>query len=78
MKNPAKLDLDNYLPYLVNRVGTIIADQFGGEALTPYRLSIAMWRVMAVLATRADSARSILPALPALTHRHCRVWSPAW
>jgi MarR family transcriptional regulator, organic hydroperoxide resistance regulator len=51
MKDPAKLDLDNYLPYLVNRVGTIIAEQYGAEALAPYRLSIAMWRVMAVLAS---------------------------
>jgi MarR family transcriptional regulator, organic hydroperoxide resistance regulator len=48
----ATLDLDNYLPYLVNRVGNIIAEQFGAEALAPYRLSIAMWRVMAVLASR--------------------------
>ena len=43
MSDPAKLDLDNYLPYLVNRVGTIIAEQFGGEALAAYHLSIAMW-----------------------------------
>ena len=48
---PPALKLDEYLPYLVNRVGTIIADQFGAEALAPYRLSIAMWRVMAVLAS---------------------------
>jgi DNA-binding MarR family transcriptional regulator len=48
-KNPQKLDLGDYLPYLVNRVGTIIADQFGEEALAPHGLSIAMWRVMAVL-----------------------------
>jgi MarR family transcriptional regulator, organic hydroperoxide resistance regulator len=48
----ATLDLDNYLPYLVNRVGNIIAEQFGAEALAPYRLSIAMWRVMAVLASQ--------------------------
>ena len=34
-KHPAKLDLGDYLPYLVNRVGTIIADQFGEEALAP-------------------------------------------
>jgi len=47
----AKLDLDNYLPYLVNRVGIIIAEQFGAEALAPYHMSIAMWRVMAVLAS---------------------------
>ena len=33
VKQPSKLDLGDYLPYLVNRVGTIIADQFGDEAL---------------------------------------------
>ena len=52
VKNPGKLDLDNYLPYLVNRVGSIIADQYGSEALAPYRLSIPMWRVMAALASK--------------------------
>lgn len=46
----ARIDLSDYLPYLVNRVGTIIAEQFGAEALAPHGLSIAMWRVMAVLA----------------------------
>ena len=50
-KRPAKLDLSDYLPYLVNRVGNIIADQFGEEALAPHGLSIAMWRVMTVLAS---------------------------
>ena len=50
-KHPSKLDLGDYLPYLVNRVGTIIADQFGAEALAPHGLSIAMWRVIAVLAS---------------------------
>ncbi len=51
MKRPQKLDLGDYLPYLVNRVGTVIADQFGAEALAPHGVSIAMWRVMAVLAS---------------------------
>jgi MarR family transcriptional regulator, organic hydroperoxide resistance regulator len=50
MKSFAKLDLSEYLPYLVNRVGSIVADQYGTEALAPQGLSIAMWRVMAVLA----------------------------
>ncbi len=50
-KPSSKLDLGDYLPYLVNRVGTIIADQFGAEALAEHGLSIAMWRVMAVLAS---------------------------
>jgi DNA-binding MarR family transcriptional regulator len=54
VKHPSKLDLGDYLPYLVNRVGTIIADQFGAEALAPHRLSIAMWRVMAVLAANGS------------------------
>jgi MarR family transcriptional regulator, organic hydroperoxide resistance regulator len=49
---PAKLDLDSYLPYLVNRVGNIIAEQFGREVLAQYRLSIAEWRVVAALASK--------------------------
>ena len=58
MKDPLPLDLADYLPYLVNRVGAIIAEQFGEEALKPHRLSIAMWRVMAVLAS-GDPRRQI-------------------
>ena len=58
MNSPAKLDLADYLPYLVNRVGTIIADQFGAQTLAPFQLSIAMWRVMVVLAS-AGSQRQI-------------------
>jgi DNA-binding MarR family transcriptional regulator len=48
------LDLGDYVPYLANRVGMIIAEQFGAEALAPHRLSIAMWRVMAVLAANGS------------------------
>ncbi len=66
MKKPAKLDLDNYLPYLVNRVGTIIADQYGSEALAPYRLSIAMWRVMAVLAHKGGQRQIDLADLTSI------------
>ena len=54
MKAAAKLDLGDYLPYLVNRVGTIIAEQFGAAALAPHGLSVAMWRVMAVLAANGS------------------------
>jgi MarR family transcriptional regulator, organic hydroperoxide resistance regulator len=46
----APLKLADYLPYLVNRVGSIVADQFSSETLAPHRLSIATWRVLAVLA----------------------------
>jgi DNA-binding MarR family transcriptional regulator len=62
-KHPAKLDLGDYLPYLVNRVGTIIADQFGAEALAPHGLSIAMWRVIAVLASAGQQRQIDLAEL---------------
>src|ERR1700686_2474963 len=65
-KPPAKIDLGDYLPYLVNRVGTIIADQFGGEALAPHGLSIAMWRVMAVLASRGGQRQIDLADLTSI------------
>ena len=63
MNKRTKLDLDNYLPYLVNRVGSIIAEQFGGEALAPYCLSIAMWRVMAALASNGAQRQIDLAGL---------------
>ena len=65
-KHPAKLDLGDYLPYLVNRVGTIIADQFGEEALAPHGLSIAMWRVMAVLASTGGQRQIDLAGLTSI------------
>ena len=66
VKDPAKLDLDNYLPYLVNRVGTIIAEQFGDDALAPYRLSVAMWRVMAALASKGGQRQIDLAGLTSI------------
>jgi DNA-binding MarR family transcriptional regulator len=62
-KHPSNLDLGDYLPYLVNRVGTIVADQFGAEALAPHGLSIAMWRVMAVLASAGQQRQIDLAEL---------------
>jgi MarR family transcriptional regulator, organic hydroperoxide resistance regulator len=61
-----KLDLGDYLPYLVNRVGTIIADQFGSEALAPHGLSIAMWRVMAVLSSNGGQRQIDLADLTSI------------
>ena len=66
MPADAKLDLDNYLPYLVNRVGSIIAEQYEGEALAPYRLSIAMWRVAVVLAEKGGQRQIDLADLTSI------------
>jgi DNA-binding MarR family transcriptional regulator len=42
------LDLNEYLPYLINRVGNAISDAFA-EVLAEHDLTISMWRVLAVL-----------------------------
>lgn len=60
MTRPTKLDLGDYLPYLANRVGNIIAEQFGAQALEAHGLSIAMWRVMAVLAANGSQRQTDL------------------
>src|SRR5262245_33428426 len=44
-----KLQLDKYLPYLVNRVGTAIAVRFTATTLERHQLSVLLWRVLVVL-----------------------------
>jgi MarR family transcriptional regulator, organic hydroperoxide resistance regulator len=66
MKDPAKLSLGDYLPYLVNRVGNIVADQFGAETLAPHKLSIVMWRVMVVLAANGSQRQIDLADLTSI------------
>jgi DNA-binding MarR family transcriptional regulator len=66
VKAPSKLDLGDYLPYLTNRVGTIIAEQFGAQALVHHRLSIVMWRVIAVLASNGSQRQIDLADLTSI------------
>src|SRR4029079_4528399 len=44
-----RLQLENYLPYLVNRVGAALAARFTATTLEQHQLSIMMWRVLVVL-----------------------------
>ena len=44
-----KLELGNYLPYLINRVGFALVESFTADALKANGLSIDMWRVLAAL-----------------------------
>jgi DNA-binding MarR family transcriptional regulator len=53
-----QLDLNEYLPYLINRVGSALVVDFGQSTLAPHRLSIAMWRVLAALSSD-DGQRQI-------------------
>jgi len=49
VKDRIHLDLGNYLPYLLNRVGFALVESFTAEALKADGLSIDMWRVLAAL-----------------------------
>lgn len=44
----SRLDLDDYLPYLLNRAGARIADAFG-KVTRQHGISLQMWRVLAAL-----------------------------
>lgn len=50
MKPTKGLSLSDYVPYLVNRVGAAAVARFSSEALEKHDLSIAMWRVLLILA----------------------------
>jgi DNA-binding MarR family transcriptional regulator len=43
------LDLSDYFPYLINRVGSALVQRFSEDALAGTHLSIATWRVLATL-----------------------------
>jgi len=47
-----QLDLANYLPYLVNRLGSALVARMTANALEQHQLNIDMWRVLAVLSYR--------------------------
>jgi DNA-binding MarR family transcriptional regulator len=47
-----QLDLANYLPYLVNRLGSALVARMSAQALAQHGLNIDLWRVLAVLSYR--------------------------
>jgi MarR family transcriptional regulator, organic hydroperoxide resistance regulator len=47
-----QLDLANYLPYLVNRLGGALVANFSETSLAPFDLTIDMWRLLAALSNR--------------------------
>src|SRR6476661_4569429 len=67
MTDPAqRLDLDEYLPYLINRVGSVMALRFGEDVLAPVGLSIAMWRVLAALSSTGEQRHTDLAGLTSI------------
>lgn len=57
----SKLDLDDYLPYLLNRAGAKIADAFGKVTRT-HGISLQMWRVLAALNQQDGQSVGVLSA----------------
>ncbi|MEC9347156.1 MAG: MarR family transcriptional regulator [Pseudomonadota bacterium] len=60
-ETPTRLDLDTYLPYLVNRVGSQIAQAFTEEARRQ-GTTLQGWRVLAALAHHGPLSLSALSA----------------
>jgi DNA-binding MarR family transcriptional regulator len=61
-----RLDLANYLPYLVNRLGSALVENFTASALAQHDLNIDAWRVMAVLANQGAQRQIDLAALTSI------------
>jgi DNA-binding MarR family transcriptional regulator len=59
----SKVDLNEYLPYLINRVGSALALRFTDDRLAAHGLSIAMWRVLAALSSNGPQRQIDLAEL---------------
>src|SRR3954447_16140353 len=61
-----QLDLANYLPYLVNRLGSALVASMTAHALAQHDLTIDMWRALAVLAYRGAQRQIDLVAMTSI------------
>ena len=59
------LELSEYLPYLINRVGSALVAGYEGE-LARHHLSIAMWRVLAALSTNGKQRQIDIAEMTAI------------
>ena len=61
-----QLDLANYLPYLINRVGFALVESFTADALKANGLSIDMWRVLAALSNNGSQRQVDLSGMTSI------------
>lgn len=66
MAQRAELDLDDYFPYLINRVGVALVTTFGMDPLGRYHLSIAMWRALVALSVNGGQRLVDLSAMTSI------------
>jgi DNA-binding MarR family transcriptional regulator len=62
----APLELSEHLPYLINRVGSALVARFSADALAGARLSIASWRVLAVLSNNGGLRQTDLAEMTSI------------
>jgi DNA-binding MarR family transcriptional regulator len=66
VRRRSKLELADYMPYLVNRLGVAFVTRFTAEALLLRGLGIAEWRVLAVLAGTGAQRQTDLSELTSI------------
>ena len=66
MADRTPLDLDNYLPYLLNRVGFALVASYTANALPGHDLTIDMWRLLAALANRGEARQVDLATMTSI------------
>lgn len=66
MARPTCLKLDDFLPYLVNRVGAALVARFTRDALAGEQLTIDMWRVLAALSDNGGQRQVDLAGLTSI------------
>jgi DNA-binding MarR family transcriptional regulator len=60
------LDLSEHLPYLINRVGSALVARFSADALAGAHLSVAAWRVLAVLSSNGGLRQTDLAEMTSI------------
>jgi DNA-binding MarR family transcriptional regulator len=60
------LDLSEHLPYLINRVGSALVARFSADALAGAHLSVASWRVLAVLSSNGGLRQTDLAEMTSI------------
>ena len=61
-----RLNLDDYFPYLIHRVGSALAARFTVASLARHDFTIAMWRVLAALSANGEQRQIDLAAMTSI------------
>jgi DNA-binding MarR family transcriptional regulator len=66
LQRRARLRLDDFLPYLINRVGVALVARFTERALARHQVTIDMWRVLAALSDNGSQRQVDLAGMTSI------------